>query len=236
MKNKTVMITGANRGMGYAMAKKFGEMGAKILMVCRDHDRGEKSVNTLKSAGIDAVLCVADMESPDSIEQMHREVSQQVDVIDVLINNAGVLLEGPEASIETTELSVLERTMTINFIGPYWMCKCFVPMLKKSKSGRIINYSSGMGQLTVPRMGGVPAYSVSKTAVNGLTKMLADELKDTPVKVLAVDPGWVRTDMGTEDATFSIEEGTDTAIWLATADPTEFTNGEQYKQRQILGW
>lgn len=236
MKDKTVMITGANRGMGFAMAEKLGGMGARILVVCRDRAKGEAALSKLKTQGVDAFLHLADMESPSSIEQMSAEVSRQIDVIDVLINNAAVLLEGTDATIEKTELSILHRTMAINFIGPYWMCKCFAPMLKKSESGRIINFSSGLGQLTVPRMGGVPAYSVSKTATNGLTKMLAEELKETPVRVVAVDPGWVRTEMGTKAATFSIDEGIDTAIWLATAGVSEFTNGELYKQRRIIGW
>jgi NAD(P)-dependent dehydrogenase (short-subunit alcohol dehydrogenase family) len=116
------------------------------------------------------------------------------------------------------------------------MCKELIPLLKKSQSGRIINFSSGLGQLSVPRMGPFPAYSMSKTAVNALTKVLADEVKDSSIIVTSVDPGWVATDMGGPNAMLSIDEGIDTPFWLATAPASELHSGYFYKERKILDW
>ena len=112
----------------------------------------------------------------------------------------------------------------------------FTKLVKKSDSGRIVNFSSGLGQLTVPRMGGIPAYSSSKTAINAITKILADELKDTNVIVTSTDPGWVKTDLGSDAAPLTIEEGMETPVWLATCDASELTSGEMYKEKKILGW
>ncbi|MFP4465552.1 MAG: SDR family oxidoreductase [Candidatus Goldiibacteriota bacterium] len=236
MKEKIVLITGANKGIGLGMAEKLGKMGAHIIMVCRNEEKGKKALEHIKKENINASLYIADIGSTDSIEKLHDEVSKDYDKIDVLVNNAGVSLgEGP-ATTETTDLEKLRKTMDINFIGTFWMCKKFTHMVKKSDSGRIINFSSGLGQLTVPRMGGMPAYSSSKTAVNAITKILADELKDTPVIVASVDPGWVRTDLGSDAAPLSIEEGIDTPVWLASADASEITTGEMYKERKIIGW
>jgi NAD(P)-dependent dehydrogenase (short-subunit alcohol dehydrogenase family) len=236
MTNRVVLITGANKGIGFGMAEKIGSMGAKILMVCRDKSRGEEALKKLSQKNINALLYIADMESTESIEKLYEAVSKDVEKIDVLVNNAGVSLgEGP-ATIETTDINILRRTFDINFIGPFWMCKMFTQLVKKSDSGRIINFSSGLGQLTVPRMGGMPAYSSSKTAINAITKILADELKDTNIKVMSTDPGWIKTDLGSDAAPLSIEEGIETPVWLATADASELVTGEMYKERKILGW
>ena len=126
--------------------------------------------------------------------------------------------------------------MNINLRGSLLMCSKFIPLIKKSESGRIVNFSSGLGELTPDRMGPFPSYSISKTAVNMLTKFLAAELKDDNVIVNSVDPGWVKTDMGGPNAMMEIPEGIDTPIWLATADSSELKSGFFYKERKIIDW
>ncbi len=126
--------------------------------------------------------------------------------------------------------------MDINLRGTILMCKYFIPLLKKSDSGRIINFSSGLGQLSFLRTGPYPSYSISKTAVNAVTKILADELKNTKIMVFSVDPGWVKTDMGGPMAPLSIEEGIDTPVWLALAPEKELKSGYFYKERKIIEW
>ena len=116
------------------------------------------------------------------------------------------------------------------------MCQKFLPLLTKAPKARIINFSSGLGQLTVPRMGYYPVYSISKTSVNAITKNLAFELEETNVKVFSVDPGWIRTRLGGSEAPLSIEEGIDTAIYLATEPINKLQTGEFYQERKILGW
>jgi len=236
MKSKIAVITGANRGLGFAMSEKLASLGAKVIMACRSKKSGEEAVSKLKDKKLDVVLEVVDVEKPGDIEKLGKELAKKYPVIDVLINNAGINSEGGGVTIETLDLPLFEKIMNINLRGTVLMCKYLIPMLKKSSSGRIINFSSGLGQLTVPRMGPYPSYSISKTAVNGLTKKLADELKGTKIMVFSLDPGWVKTDMGGPEAPLPISEGIDTPIWLATEDAAKLHSGEFYKERKILGW
>jgi NAD(P)-dependent dehydrogenase (short-subunit alcohol dehydrogenase family) len=236
MERKVVLITGANRGMGWGLAEALAERGATVLMVCRREEPGRRAAQELCDRGLDARLFVADVEKTVDIERVREEVSRQFDRLDALVNNAAVALEASDLTVETMPLDVFERTMAVNFRGPVWMCKAFIPLLRRSDSGRIINYSSGLGRLTVPRMGQHPAYSMSKAAINALTKVLAHELRDTKILVNSVDPGWVRTDMGGPSATLTVQEGVDTAFWLATADASQIENGCLYRRRQVLSW
>lgn len=234
--SKTVIITGANRGLGKAMTEVLAKQGMKVIMVCRNIEKSKAVYNEFKSAGYDVELEQADMADTKSIEAMAERVKSRHKVIDVLINNAGLNVETMETTIENIELETLQHTMNSNFYGIFWMCKMFVPLVKKADDGRIVNFSSGLGMLTEPGMGPFPAYSISKTAVNAITTKLSSELKDTNVIVSSVDPGWVRTDLGGPNAMLSIEEGIDTAIWLATAPAGELSSGRFYKERKFLEW
>jgi NAD(P)-dependent dehydrogenase (short-subunit alcohol dehydrogenase family) len=236
LNGKIVIITGANKGMGYAMTRKLAQRGATVYMICRSKGTGLKAERKLKKQNLDVRLKVTDLENVDDIINLEREISSEQDQIDVLVNNGAVNLEKTDTRVENLSLEILKRTMVINFRGTFLMCQKFIPLLKKSKSGRIINFSSGLGQLTVPRMGFYPAYSISKTAVNALTKNLAHELSETNVLVFSVDPGWVKTDLGGPNAPLSINEGIDTPIYLATELANKLQTGEFYKVKKILGW
>jgi len=234
---KTAIITGANRGLGKAMTEELAQKGVKVIMVCRDKAKSEPVFSEFKNKGFDVELEIADMGDTNSIEEMAKRVKKRLSVIDIVINNAGLNVEDySSTTIETIELETLQTTMNVNFYGVFWMCKMFVPLVKKSGDGRIVNFSSGLGMLTEPGMGPFPAYSISKTAVNAITTKLSSELKDTNVIVTSVDPGWVRTDLGGPDAELSIPEGIDTAIWLATAPASEIESGRFYKERKFLAW
>jgi NAD(P)-dependent dehydrogenase (short-subunit alcohol dehydrogenase family) len=169
-------------------------------------------------------------------EDAGAEVEEELRASGLLVNCAGVNLDSAETTVENIPLAVLETTVAINFMGPFWMCKQFLPLLRQSPSGRIINFSSGIGRLTMDAMGPYPAYSISKTAINALTKTLASEVAGTGIIVVAVDPGWARTDMGGPDAPLSIEEGIDTPLWLATADASELQSGRLYHLRKAVSW
>jgi NAD(P)-dependent dehydrogenase (short-subunit alcohol dehydrogenase family) len=152
--------------------------------------------------------------------------------LDILINNAGILLED-DKNIMEMDPELIRKTLETNLYGPLKVCQAFVPMLKKSDDGRIINLSSSMGQLS--SMGSdSPAYCISKTALNALSAILSDELNGSNIKVNSMDPGWVKTDMGGKGATLSVEEGADTAVWLATAD--DIPNGKFVKNRKVIPW
>ncbi len=236
MEGKVALVTGANRGIGRALTQALAERGATVLMVCRDEDAGAEAEEQLRAQGLDVTLYVADLASIDDIEALHEEVAAEFEQLDVLVNCAGVLLRGADTSVEKVPLAVLETTMAINFVGPFWMCKMFLPLLRNAPSGRIINFTSGLGRLSIPISGDYPAYTISKTAINALTHVLAAELEGGRVIVASVDPGWVRTDMGGPDAQISVEEGIDTPLWLATADARELESGRLYYRREAVSW
>lgn len=233
---KIALITGATRGLGFAMSEKLATIGFKVIMACREEKTGRISYEKLKNKGLDVVFKICDVEKISDIDNLYNSVSGKFDYLDVLINNAGINIEPASTKIENIDLKLYEKIMNINLRGSLYMCSKFIPMLKKSKDARIINFASGLAQLTVPRMGPYPTYSISKTAINQLTWFLADELKNTTVKVFSVDPGWVKTDMGGPNAMLEIEEGIDTPIWLATEDEKKLKSGFFYKERKILGW
>jgi len=234
MKDKIILITGANRGLGFGMSEKLAKMGATVIMVARNKNAGEASFKKLKEQNLNVILKLADVEN--ITENLYKSVSSEFDHIDVLINNAGINPEPPTTTIETLDLKIFEKIINVNLRGTIVMCKYFIPLLKKSASGRIINFSSGLGQLTPDRMGPYPSYSISKTAVNAVTKILADELKNTNILVFSVDPGWVKTDLGGPAAPLSIEQGIDTPVWLATEKPEKLKSGYFYKERKIIDW
>jgi NAD(P)-dependent dehydrogenase (short-subunit alcohol dehydrogenase family) len=236
MKGKIVLITGATRGLGFAMSEKLASMGAKVIMACREKKSGEASVANLKKKGLDVVFAQCDLEKPSDIEAMAKTLAKQFPAIDVLINNAGLSGEPMETTPETIKLETFEKIMNVNLRGTLWTISKLLPMLKKAKEARIINFSSGLAQLSVPRMGPQISYSISKTAVNQLTWTFADHLKNTSVKIFCVDPGWVKTDMGGPDAMLEIKDGIDTPVWLATEDVSKLQSGYFYKERKILAW
>jgi NAD(P)-dependent dehydrogenase (short-subunit alcohol dehydrogenase family) len=236
MKNKIILITGATRGLGFAMSEKLASMGAKVIMACRDRKTGEKSYKTLKDRNLDVVFKLCDVEKTPDINIMYATVSKEFGHLDVLINNAGINCEPMTTTIETINLKIFEKIMNVNLRGTLWMISRFLPLLKVSDDARIINFSSGLSQLSVPRMGPHISYSISKTAVNQLTWTFAEHLKDTKVKIFCVDPGWVKTDMGGQGAMLEIPQGIDTPVWLASEDADKLKSGYFYKERNILPW
>lgn len=176
---------------------------------------------------------VLDVADPRSIEGAARTVSQAVDHLDVLVNNAGILDDGDD-SIFDLPAERLRRMFETNTIGPLLVTQALLPLLRRSAAARIINVSSGAGQLT--DMGTwAPAYSISKTALNGVTGQFAAALQGEHIPVNSVCPGWVRTDMGGSEAPRSVEEGADTIVWLATEAPRSLT-GQFVKDRRPMPW
>ncbi|MFQ3579870.1 MAG: SDR family NAD(P)-dependent oxidoreductase [Bacteroidales bacterium] len=231
-----IVITGANRGLGKALTEKFLQENNQVIMVCRNKESSSEVFNMFNNKYGNVYLYQADLGSIAEIEQLGIELKKNFSKIDALLNCGAVNLDGMESSIATMDISMFRNTMQINLVGSMWMCKTLLPLLLKSDDARIVNFSSGLGQLSVPRMGPFPAYSISKTAVNALTKILAEELINTNVTVVSVDPGWVKTDMGGPNAMLEIEEGIDTPYWLVTAPKHNISTGTFYKERKVLGW
>ncbi|HEU4683283.1 MAG TPA: SDR family oxidoreductase [Nitrospira sp.] len=224
------LVTGANKGIGFEVVRQLTVRGWRVFLTGRSLAAVRKAASSLGPLALPVPL---DVTSKVSIDAAYHVVAQAVDHLDVLVNNAGIL-DHDEGSIFDLPPDRLRRMFETNTIGPLLVTQAFLPLLRKSSSARIINVSSGAGQLT--DMGTwAPAYSISKTALNGVTGQFAAALKGSNIAVNSVCPGWVKTDMGGPGATRSVEEGADTIVWLATEAPISLT-GQFIKDRKPIPW
>lgn len=231
---RTAFITGANKGIGKEIARQLAQRGFAVFMGARDRTKGREASEELCSEGYEATFIHIDVTDPVSIKNASGTFSQKADHLDVLINNAAILDDHGEDILKlNTEL--LDRTLKANVNGPIMVTQDFLPYLTKSPNGaRIINVSSDAGSLS--RMDTyAPAYSISKTALNAVTRQFAGALRNQNIAVNCVDPGWVRTDMGGANATRPVEQGAETIVWLATdAPPTE--TGKFWHDKREVEW
>jgi NAD(P)-dependent dehydrogenase (short-subunit alcohol dehydrogenase family) len=211
-------ITGANRGIGLQTAKELAARGYRVILGVRSESAGQEAAQQVGHGSEFVVIDVADSES---ISRAAEDITGRIEQLDVLINNAGIYPDEGVSILDSTREQLVETFQT-NTFGPIVVAQAFLHLLKRSPRGRIINMSSGYGQL-----GGlsadVPSYCLSKLALNGVTLMLADKLRGDGIAVNSVCPGWVRTDMGGAGATRSVEEGAAGIVWLAADAPQELT-------------
>jgi NAD(P)-dependent dehydrogenase (short-subunit alcohol dehydrogenase family) len=223
---KIALITGANRGIGLETARQLGRKGVKILLGARNEKLGREAAARLKAEGADVEFLLLDTSDEKTHAGAVKYIEEKFGRLDILVNNAGVNLEGnPENPIKPasqTPLEIYRKTFEINFFSLIALTQRLLPLIKKSEAGRIVNLSSILGSSTLHSQPGspiydakVPAYDASKAAVNSFTVHLAYELKDTRIKVNAAHPGWVKTDMGGENAPMEIEDGAKTSVALA---------------------
>jgi NAD(P)-dependent dehydrogenase (short-subunit alcohol dehydrogenase family) len=232
MKNqRTALVTGANKGIGFEVARELARMGWRVFLGARNEKAGRAAAEKLRGAG-EVIFLEIDVSDAGSIRRAAEELSRQHKHLDVLVNNAGILLDDEKDALAITS-EIFEQTLRTNTLGPWLVSQAFVPLLKKSRAPRIVNVSSGSGQLEDGADGWAPGYSVSKTALNGVTAQLAAALPKFAVN--SVCPGWVRTDMGGENATRSVSEGAATIVWLATDAPQDLT-GKFVKDRKVIRW
>jgi NAD(P)-dependent dehydrogenase (short-subunit alcohol dehydrogenase family) len=233
---KLAIITGANRGLGLETCRQLALQGLQVVLTSRDAAKGKSAAEKLQQQGLDVLAHPLDVTAPESIEVLNQFIRQQFGRLDVLVNNAGIFpdLQSPGMSIFEAKVDTLRKAMETNVYGAFQMCQTFVPLMRINNYGRIVNVSSGMGQLSEMN-GGYPAYRISKTALNALTRILADELKNTNILVNSVCPGWVKTDMGGPEAPRTPEQGVDGIVWLATL-PDSGSSGGFFRDRQPLSW
>lgn len=230
---KTALITGANKGIGFEVARQLAARGFHVFMTARRRDTGLKALAALQESGAKVNLVDLEVTDSGSIQGAAKEMTARTDHLDVLVNNAGVIVEG-DANLLTLDIEIVRRTLDTNTLGTLRVTQAFVPLLVKSRSGRIINVSSGAGQLS--DMGTwSPAYSISKTALNAVTCQLAVALHDQGIAVNSVCPGWCRTEMGGPNAPRSVEQGADTIVWLATEAPQDLS-GQFLRDRSVIPW
>ena len=225
--SKTALVTGGNGGIGTAICEGLLKAGFKVFLAARNPDAGKAAVDKLSAQG-SVALVQLDITSDKSIQAAVEQVKEKTDCLDVLINNAGIY---PDEGVDilTVSRELLNHAMNTNTFSPIELTQAFVPLLEKSECPKVINLSSGNGQLEGISEN-VPSYSLSKMALNGATILLSRALKPKNIAVYVMGPGWVRTKMGGESAPRSPAEGADTAVWLATEGTLEQT-GKFFRDR-----
>lgn len=234
---KIAVITGANKGLGLATGEALARQGYSVVLVGRNIEKVNSAVKGLQSKGLSNISgFAADVSVSEQVERLAQQLGERYPQIDVLINNAGVILseDRDASSLQNVSPETVMATFNTNCLGAYRCVRALLPLLKKSAAARIVNVSSGLGQLS-EMGGGYPAYRISKTAMNGLTTYLHAELSGDGIKVNSVCPGWVRTDLGGGSATRSIDEGIQGIVWAATL-PNDGPSGGYFRDGKRLDW
>lgn len=231
MEQKIILVTGANRGIGLEIVKQVAEKGHIAILTARDEVKGKDAAEKLKQKSPDVHFIQLNAADETSIRKAAAAVAQQFGRLDVLINNAGIFNDRHNSL--TVSKKAVQEHLDVNFIGPLLISQAFIPLLEKSKEGRIINFSSQMGRLN-GMGGGSAAYRFSKTAINSLTLVMAADVAAKNIKVNSMCPGWVKTDMGGAGAYRSLQQGADTAVWLATA--ANIPTGKFFADRKETEW
>lgn len=245
---KVALVTGAYRGLGLETARQLGMAGATVVVTARSTEKAVRAEEELRDSGIDAHGILLDISSQSDRDSALKHIASVFGRLDILINNAGVWLESPSSSQPpqnvTSMLSgeIVRQIFDVNFFSTVELTQAMLPLIRKSSAGRIVNVSSILGSLTLHSTPSSPiyeskafAYNASKTALNAFTVHLAHELRSTPIKVNAIHPGWVRSEMGGEDADMDIVEGSKTAVRLAGIDNDGPTGGFFFLN-QTLPW
>jgi NAD(P)-dependent dehydrogenase (short-subunit alcohol dehydrogenase family) len=221
---QVALVTGANRGIGREIAERLFDLGATVFAATRSitHDVPDEWQHLL-----------VDVTQEGEISDAADEIFAAAGRLDVVVNNAGVGEFGTD--IVSESVSDVDRTLATNLRGPMLVCKHTVPLLLQNEGGRVVNVSSGMGALTEPQSGGSPAYRVSKTGLNGLTAYLHGEYGDDGLIANSVCPGYVRTDMGGEDASRSVERGAETPVWLSRFKSGS-PSGKFWRDKGVIDW
>ena len=234
---RVALVTGANRGIGLEIARQLARLGLMTVVGVRSLEKGRAAVAPMTAEGLITPVVELDVTNSDSIHAAIEETKRLFGRLDVLVNNAGIMLEPAgqtNSGIAAVPLDIVRQTYETNVIGPLMMIQAVLPLMREQGYGRIVNVSSGAGQLS--EMGaGYPAYRMSKAALNALTRTTAAELGAGPLKVNAMCPGWVATDMGGPEAPRTVEQGAETAVWLATLGDDGATGGF-FRDKKPIPW
>jgi NAD(P)-dependent dehydrogenase (short-subunit alcohol dehydrogenase family) len=231
---KVALVTGANKGIGFETARQLAGQGIKVLLGARDETRGRDAETKLKNDNLDVQFLHLDVDKPETHESARKFIDDNFGKLDILVNNAAIAIDdfknGTTVPTSETPLEIYRQTFETNFFNLIALTNALVPLIKKSDAGRIVNLSSVLGSLTLhsdPKSDfyhyKVPAYDISKTALNAYTVHLAYELRDTAVKVNAAHPGYVSTEMNDHQGPMAVEDGAKTSVELATLAADGFT-------------
>lgn len=229
---KTILITGSNKGIGFEVARQCAVQGHAVIISGRNESRLTAAAEKLAAGGCMADTLLMDVGDLASITHAAQELSGRKITLDVLVNNAGIIVRGDDSLLEEDD-AVFAKTIHVNANGPLRVARAFLPLM--NKGAHIINVSSGGGSMTDPVGGWSPAYCVSKSALNAITRHLAYELSAQGVRVNALCPGWVSTDMGGEGAPRTVEQGAETPVWLIN-DGAGSRTGLFFRDKQEIPW
>lgn len=230
---KIALVTGGNRGIGLEVCRQLGRRGLRVILASRNRAEGEKAAETLRAKGGEITLHPLDVTDLKQVDAIRAFVEEEFGRLDVLVNNAAVYLD-EGVSVFELPVETIQQTMEVNFYGALSLCRAFIPLMQRNNYGRVVNVSSGAGQLE-DMEGGTAAYKISKVALNALTRIVASEVSGYNIKVNSICPGWVRTRMGGPAAPRSIEEGADGIVWAATL-PDEGPTGGFFRDRESIPW
>ena len=239
-KQRVAVVTGANRGIGFEICRQLAKKGILVVLTSRNQDKGLTACKQLEKEELNVRYSLLDVTHATHINRLWSFLQKEFGRCDILINNAGIFLDkkGPDdddfPSVFNANLETIRQTMETNVFGPLLLCQTIVPLMKENNYGRIVNITSGMGQLT-DMNGGYPGYRISKASINALTRIVADEVKDYNILVNSVCPGWVKTDMGGPNATRSVAEGAETPVRLALL-PDNGPRGKFFRDRKEIPW
>ena len=232
MTGKVAIVTGANRGIGFEICRQLAQQAVHVVLTSRDAAKGGTAFKKLRDAGLPVTFHQLDVTSASSIAALAAFVTGEFGRADILINNAGIMIDPRGSRLLDSRLETYRETLETNVLGPLALTQALLPLMKGQNYGRIVNMSSNLGRLS--DMGtGTPAYRVSKTALNALTCIVAAETRAANILVNSMSPGWVRTDMGGPNAPRSAAQGADTAVWLATLPDGGPTGGFFYDRKPI---
>ncbi len=227
---RVALVSGGNRGIGLEVCRQLADKGYTVVLGSRDQENGREAAEKLGGGVHARQLDVSDAES---VDRLAAGIEEEFGRLDVLVNNAGISNDDGQSGVEA-DLDRVRESLEVNLLGAWRLSEAAIPLMKRNNYGRIVNISSGLGALE-DMGGGQPAYRISKTALNALTRILSSELRGAGILVNSICPGWVQTDMGGQSASRSVEEGADTPVWAATL-PNNGPTGGFFRNRRPIAW
>ena len=230
---RVAVVTGGNRGIGREIVRQLASQGVTTVLTARDLGKAEIAAASFEHDGLPVVPRRLDVTHQQTVDALAASLEAEPGRLDVLVNNAGVSIDEGASGVEP-DFDLIRATLETNLFGAWRVTAALLPLMRRGGYGRIVNVSSGSGQLD-DMWGGSPGYRVSKTSLNVMTKILAHELAGTGILVNCCCPGWVETDMGGPNAQRTVEEGADTPVWLATL-PDDGPTGGFFRDRKPIPW
>jgi NAD(P)-dependent dehydrogenase (short-subunit alcohol dehydrogenase family) len=227
---RVALVSGGNRGLGLEIVRQLAGRDIAVVLGTRDEENGRAAAENVSG---EVIVHQLDVTDEKSVGRLASYIEEELGRLDILVNNAGIANDGGQRGVDA-DLDRVREALEANLLGAWRLSEVAVPLMQRNGYGRIVNISTGLAALE-DMSGGSPAYRVSKTALNALTRILASELRGSGILVNSVCPGWVQTDMGGSGAPRSVEEGADTPVWAATL-PSNGPTGGFFRNRRPIPW